>query len=134
MAKNSKEEYKEENDKFLTYVAQRPDVKELYNGILYRVLASGSGKSPNAGSVVSVFYKGTLVSGRVFDSNMSAKVPDAFRLRDLIVGWQIALKNMREGDKWVVYIPATYGYGKRGTHGIPGNSTLIFEIKLVKVN
>ena len=57
MAKNSKEEYKEENDKFLTYVAQRPDVKDLYNGILYRVIASGSGKSPNAGSVVSVFYK-----------------------------------------------------------------------------
>lgn len=134
MAKNSKEAYKIENEQFLKEIAGQPGVRELYNGILYRVVSSGTGKSPNAGSIVSVFYKGSLINGKVFDSNMSGKVPDAFRLRELIVGWQIALKNMKEGDKWTVYIPAAYGYGPRGVHGIPGNSTLIFEIKLVKVN
>lgn len=134
MARNSKEAYKEANVEFLREVAGQPGVKELCNGILYRVVSSGSGKSPNAGSVVSVFYKGSLINGKVFDDNTRGKVADAFRLRELIVGWQIVLKNMCEGDKWVVYIPSAYGYGPRGVHGIPGNSTLIFEIKLVKVN
>ena len=134
MAKNSKEAYKAANDEFLKEMAGKPGVKELANGILYRVVSAGTGRAANAGRVVSVFYKGPPVKRQVFDDNTRGKVPDAFRLRDLIVGWQIALKNMREGDKWVLYIPAAYGYGSRGVSGIPGNSTLIFEIKLVQVN
>lgn len=134
MAKNTKESYKLANEQFLKDISQQPDVREICNGILYRVVTNGSGKSPNAGSVVSVLYKGSLINGKVFDDNTRNRVADAFRLRELIVGWQIALKNMREGDRWIVYIPAAYGYGPRGVHGIPGNSTLIFDIRLVKVN
>lgn len=135
MAKNSKEAYKAANEQFLRDVAEEPGVKEIANGILYKELSSGNGgKSPSPSSVVSVYYKGTLINGKTFDDNTSSRVPDAFRLRDLIVGWQIALRNMKEGDKWRIYIPAAYGYGQRGVHGIPGNSTLIFDIKLVKVN
>ena len=40
---------------------------------------------------------------------------------------------MHEGDKWQIFIPSEVGYGKRGVSGIPGDSTLIFEIELVKV-
>lgn len=134
MAKNSKEKYKEENVEFLRQMSGKPGIKELANGILYRSVSQGSGKSPNSSSIVSVYYKGKLINGKVFDDNTKGSVPDAFRLRDLIVGWQIALKNMREGDRWEVFIPAAYGYGSRGVSGIPGNSTLIFDIKLVKVN
>ena len=57
----------------------------------------------------------------------------ASRLRDLIEGWIIALQQMRPGDKWEVYIPAEMGYGKFSQPGIPGGSTLIFEIELVAV-
>lgn len=134
MARNSKEAYKAENQLYLQEIASEAGVKELANGILYKVIASGSGKSPNPSSVVAVYYKGSLISGKVFDDNTRDRVPAAFRLRDLIVGWQIALRNMKEGDRWMVYIPAAYGYGARGVSGIPGNSTLIFDIKLIKVN
>ncbi len=134
MAKNGKEAYKAANEQFLKEMSARPDVRELTKGILYRVIASGSGKSPSASSVVSVYYRGSLVNGKVFDDNTRNKVCDAFRLRDLIAGWQIVLRNMCEGDKWEVFIPAAYGYGPRGVHGIPGNSTLIFEIRLVRVD
>ncbi|MDE6346287.1 MAG: FKBP-type peptidyl-prolyl cis-trans isomerase [Muribaculaceae bacterium] len=134
MAKNSKEAYKLANEQYLEELSQQPGVRELTNGILYRILTAGKGKSPNASSVVSVYYKGSLINGKVFDDNTRNKVCDAFRLRDLIVGWQIALKNMHEGDRWQLYIPAAYGYGPRGTHGIPGNSTLIFDIQLLKVH
>lgn len=134
MAKNTKEAYKIENEQFLLEKATEPGVNELAKGILYKVISSGSGKQANAGSVVAVYYKGSLINGKTFDDNTRDKVPAAFRLRELIVGWQIALRNMREGDHWQIFIPAAYGYGSRGVSGIPGNSTLIFDIKLVKVN
>lgn len=133
MAKNSKDKYRLENEAFLDELSENEGVKALAEGILYEVIAEGSGKQAQPSSVVSVYYKGSLISGKVFDDNTSQGYPDAFRLTDLIIGWQIAIAQMKEGDKWRIYIPSEAGYGKRGTHGIPGFSTLIFEIELVKV-
>lgn len=134
MAKNSKEKYKIENENYLSDISEKDGVRQLSKGICYEVISEGSGKQAQPRSIVSVYYKGQLVSGKVFDDNTKQGYPDAFRLTDLIVGWQIALSNMKEGDKWRIYIPSDLGYGKRGTHGIPGDSTLIFEIELVKVS
>ncbi len=134
MAKNSKDKYRLENEVFLEDLVEEEGVKALSDGILYEVLEEGAGKQAQPNSVVSVYYKGSLISGKVFDDNTTQGYPDAFRLKDLIIGWQIALSKMKEGDKWRIYIPSEMGYGKRGTHGIPGFSTLIFEIELVKVS
>ena len=125
--------YKLENEEFLQEVAEREGVGTLPKGILYEVLQAGEGKTPNPNSIVSVFYKGMLMSGKVFDDNTRQACPDAFRLRDLITGWQIALVKMHVGDKWRIYLPSEMGYGPRGTHGIPGHSVLVFEIELVSV-
>ena len=51
----------------------------------------------------------------------------------LIEGWIIAMQQMCVGDKWEVYIPAEMGYGKFSQPGIPGGSTLIFEIELLGI-
>ena len=59
--------------------------------------------------------------------------PLACRLSDLIQGWIIALQQMHIGDKWELYIPAEMGYGKSSVPGIPGGSTLIFEIELLGI-
>lgn len=134
MAKNNKEKYRIENLEFLESKAEEAGVKSLAKGILYEVISSGSGKQANLRSIVSVFYKGELINGKVFDDNTKQGYPDAFRLNELITGWQIAIPQMKEGDKWRIFIPSELGYGKRGTHGIPGDSTLIFEIELVKVS
>ena len=50
-----------------------------------------------------------------------------------IEGWIIAMQQMCVGDKWEVYIPAEMGYGKFSQPGIPGGSTLIFEIELLGI-
>ena len=60
-------------------------------------------------------------------------VPLACRLCDLIEGWIIAMQQMHIGDKWELYIPAEMGYGKFSQPGIPGGSTLIFEIELLGI-
>ena len=68
------------------------------------------------------------------DNSFTRKCPEAFRVNELISGFQIALVNMHEGDRWEVYIPSEMGYGDRGAgRDIPGNSSLIFEIQLIKI-
>ena len=75
---------------------------------------------------------GRTINGKKFDSSRGG-APLAVRLCDLIEGWIVAMQQMCVGDKWEVYIPADMGYGKFSQPGIPGGSTLIFEIELLGI-
>ena len=130
----SKSNYKEENIEFLRRKATEEGVHKTAQGILYEVLQSGSGPRATLRSIVSVYYKGMLINGDVFDDNTTQGYPDAFRLSDLIVGWQIALTQMCVGDKWRIYVPSQVGYGAMSVAGIPKHSTLVFEIELAGVS
>lgn len=130
----AKQEYIAKNKAWLAAKAQEPGVKALEGGLCYKVLKSGNkdSRTPNRGSVVTVHYTGKTINGKIFDSSRGGVAP-AFRLRDLITGWIIALQQMHVGDKWEIYIPADKAYGKHNQPGIPGGSTLIFEIELVGI-
>ena len=129
-----KKEYAENNRAWLREKAQEPGVKDLGGGVFFRVIKSGNdkGRTPDRNSVVTVHYTGKTINGKKFDSSLGGVAP-AFRLRDLIDGWIIALQQMHVGDKWELYIPADKGYGKFSQPGIPGGSTLIFEIELLGI-
>ena len=126
-----KQEYIKANKEWLLGKAKEDGVKALPKGIYYKVLNSGNndGKHPTPRSIVTVHYTGWTINGKKFDSSR-AGVPVAFRLSELIDGWIIAIGQMCVGDKWEIYIPAELGYGKFSQPGIPGGSTLIFEIEL----
>ena len=113
---------------------QRDGVKELKNGILYRVEASGSGKTPKVSDRVKVCYEGRHVDGRVFDKSKGDE-PQEFRVDRTVAGWQEVLPLMREGDAWEVVIPSHLAYGAKGSPygNIGPNETLVFTIKLVAV-
>lgn len=130
----AKQEYVEKNRAWLAAKSQEPGVNALDGGVYYKVLKSGKkdGPTPNRGSVVTVHYTGKTINGKTFDSSRGHVAP-AFRLRDLIVGWNIALQKMHVGDRWEVYIPAEKAYGKLNQPGIPGGSTLIFDIELTGI-
>ena len=129
-----KEEYKQKNEDFLKEMAQQEGVIKHPSGVLYKVLQKGEGdRTPNIRSIVSVHYRGTLINGREFDNSWKNNCPEALRLVDVIDGWQIALQLMHVGDRWMVYIPAKFGYGNRASGPIPANSTLIFEIELFSI-
>ena len=83
---------------------------------------------------VEVNYEGRLIDGTVFDSSYDRGESVRFPLNRVIKGWTEGLTYVKEGGKIQLYIPAELGYGKRGTGPIPGNSTLIFDIELVKVS
>ena len=129
-----KEEYKFKNEQYLESLRTEEEVKELAAGVLYRTLETGQGStSPRLNSVVSVHYKGTLINGREFDKSWKRNCPEAFRLNEVIEGWQIALQQMHVGDHWIVYISYKVGYGTRASGPIPAFSTLIFEIRLLGI-
>lgn len=136
MAKKPKAEYLLANERFLEELKSQTDIIQHPSGVLYRIIESGddSSKSPEDRSVVSVHYRGRLINGREFDSTYKNSYPETFRLRELIDGWQIALKLMHAGDKWEIFIPAALGYGDRASGNIPGGSTLIFELQLLAIN
>lgn len=129
-----KKEYTEKNRMWLKDKAQEPGIEALDGGVYYRVIKSenAEGRTPDRNSVVTVHYTGKTINGKKFDSSLGGVAP-AFRLRDLIEGWIIALQQMHVGDKWELYIPADKGYGKYSQPGIPGGSTLIFEIELLGI-
>lgn len=129
-----KEEYKNKNEQFLANLASQDNILSLGGGILYKVLEEGTGKGEvTPRSIVTCHYKGSLINGKVFDNSWSRGCPEAFRVNDLIEGFQKALCKMHIGDHWEVYIPWQMGYGKRSDADIPGYSTLIFEIQLIGI-
>lgn len=131
----ARQDYIQKNMEWLAAKAMQPDVRPLDKGICYRVIrqADMNTAMPGRSSVVTVHYTGKTINGRTFDSSRGS-TPPAFRLRELIPGWIIALQQMHVGDRWEVYIPASQGYGKSSQPGIPGGSTLIFDIELLAVN
>ncbi len=129
-----KKEYVQANKDWLVAKSQEEGVKTLDKGILYKVVSQGNndGKHPTRRSIVTAHYTGWTINGKKFDSSRGG-TPVAFRLSDLIEGWIVAMQQMCVGDKWEIYLPAEMGYGKYSQPGIPGGSTLIFEIELLGI-
>ena len=113
---------------------QREGVKELKGGLLYRVEAEGTGKTPKLSDRVKVRYEGRHVDGRVFDKSRGEESQE-FRVDRTVAGWQEVLPLMREGDKWEVVVPYNLAYGAKGNPfgNIGPNETLVFSIELVDV-
>jgi FKBP-type peptidyl-prolyl cis-trans isomerase len=96
----------------------------------------GSGQEAADGKKVSVHYTGTLLDGTKFDSSKDRGTPFSFVLGSgmVIAGWDQGVKGMKEGGVRKLVIPPNLAYGNRAVGGvIPPNSTLVFEIELLKV-
>lgn len=131
---SKKSDYIQRNEAFLSEFGAGEEIIEMPCGVKARRIISGEGdRHPNIRSVVSVHYTGRLINGRIFDDTRRTGIPAAFRLKEVITGWQIALARMTPGDRWEICIPAAAGYGTRSVGSIPGNSTLIFDVELLSI-
>ncbi len=118
---------------YLTANAKKEGVKTLPSGLQYKVIKAGSGTSPTDTSTVKVHYHGTFIDGKVFDSSVERGEPIEFPVNGVIPGWTEALKLMKPGDKWQLFIPSDLAYGPQGRGSIPPNSVLVFEVELLEV-
>ena len=124
---------KEEGIKFLQDNLKRPNVETTATGLQYEVIREGSGKSPSATNTVEVHYRGTFIDGTTFDSSYDRGKTIEFPLNRVIAGWTEGLQLMKEGAHYKFFIPYHLAYGEGGVGPIPGFSTLIFDVELMKV-
>ena len=137
-------------------IKSNPEYKEIISpgnegSIYYKVLQSGNGiDSIKYTSTVTCYYKGWLIAdyphykfkaGHVFDQKLFDDGPPAqFTVSGLTGGWKTALQHMTKGEKWEIWVPYQLGYGREGSVDlytgeikIPGYSTLVFEMEVLKV-
>lgn len=114
---------------FLAANAKKENVDTTASGLQYTIIAPGADEKIAAEDTVWVNYKGTLLDGTVFDENDSTK----FIANRVIRGWTEGLGLLGEGGKATLYIPAELAYGERGNRNIEPNSTLIFDVEVLKV-
>ena len=116
-------------EEFLAKNILKNDVDSTATGLQYTIVAAGADDKIQPQDTVWVNYKGTLLDGTVFDENDSTK----FIANRVIKGWTEGLGLLGEGGKATLYIPAELAYGENGNRNIEPNSTLIFDVEVLKV-
>lgn len=114
---------------------KNPKTVKTTSGLEYTITEKGNGKKPKKGDKISVHYTGKFTNDTVFDSSLKRGVPYDLRLGngEVIAGWEEAFLLLQEGDKATLKIPPSLAYGDQARGSIPANSTLIFDVELVKV-
>ena len=95
------------------------------SGILYQIMTPGDTAKPNLCTSLTMTYTGKLMTGIEFD-----KGTITYPLKDLIVGWQIAVPLIGKGGKIKMVIPSSLAYGSSPNGSIPANSPLYFETSI----
>jgi FKBP-type peptidyl-prolyl cis-trans isomerase FklB len=81
-----------------------------------------------------VNFRGTFVDGAEFDSSAKAGKPKELPVGRVFRGWSEALKLMKTGSKWQLFIPAELAYGQNGmSSAIPPDAAVIMEIEILAV-
>jgi FKBP-type peptidyl-prolyl cis-trans isomerase len=132
--KSSIEKNLKEGEAFLAANKSKDGIKETASGLQYKVITAGKGTSPGDSATVKVHYTGKLLDGTKFDSSYDRKQPTTFPIYGVIPGWQEALKLMKPGSKWEIWVPSKIAYGERGAGQKVGpNATLHFEVELLEI-
>ena len=140
---------------FFNFIAQKVFTIDIPKNLIVKVLKESDNKESKISKnldLITVNYTGWIfdssiptnnhcdVKGKMFDSNIFDKfhhtVPFEFILGQGIVikGWDLGLQDMRISEQRCLVIPAHLAYGNRRIGNIiKPNSTLIFEVKLLKI-
>lgn len=101
------------------------------DGLYYKDLIVGTGDEAAASSRVTVAYRLFLASGAQVDS--SGGLPIRLARDPIIPGWKLGIPGMRVGGSRILVIPPQLGYDWRQVGSVPPNSTLLFNVQLLKV-
>jgi len=126
---------KAEGEAFLARNKTRPGIVTLPDGLQYEIITEGGGEIPADNDNVTVNYRATFMDGTEFDSSARTGKPLPLTIGNISLrGWNEALKLMKAGSKWRLFIPTELAYGPNGLPPrIPPNAALILEVELVAV-
>ena len=115
------------------------EMKTTPSGLQYQDLEIGVGPRPLLGQNVRMAYVGKFLDGHKFDGGQTD-----FTIGEtgIIKGWNLGVGGsskegidaMRVGGKRKIVIPPQLGYGDKPHSTIPANSTLVFELELLRIN
>lgn len=115
------------------------------DGLVIETIQEGTGKSPVATDKVLANYILMNAVGDTLQSSFdyekyTGKSVEPFQLDQVIQGWKIGMQKMKEGGKYMLYIPYNLGYGEKGmfnpqrnAYDIQPYESLKFYIELKQV-
>jgi len=119
--------------KFLEENRKKEGVIQLEDGLQYKILKEGKGKSPLVTDSVLIHYRGMFTDGTIFDMSYD-RGPVGVRLNKIIKGLSEGILLMKPGAIYELYIPPELAYGdKNFANVIPGGSTLIYSVELIEI-
>lgn len=135
-----------ENELLQTYVNTNYPGLEMVNDSIYYVQLSPptvDTVTVAKDSIVYVYFKGKLLNGYVFDTNIDSVAKKLGRTfsstdsltvtigKEVIKGFSLALTQMKKGEWGRAIIPSYSGYDSIAQKSIPPFSTLIYDIYFV---
>jgi FKBP-type peptidyl-prolyl cis-trans isomerase FkpA len=112
---------KDNNSDYIAYDA---------SGMRIVIKQFGNDAPPHAGQTVQVTYTAKVFpDGAIFDSGVINDKIDNLS----VLGLQRGLASILNGTHAVLYIPSKYAFGSDGRTGVPGNTTVVYDITLNEV-
>lgn len=113
-------------------------------GFYYHLTTDNNNTNPVFGDSLAVNYTGSLIYGKVFDSNLTRNNPEPYAFRYLrerstsssapLVAFQDASGLLAKGEKGIFYMPSRLMYKSSGVPPlIHPNAILVFEIEMVNI-
>lgn len=119
-------------------IKEQPDSSGFYLFIKEK----GKGNKIDSGKVVTVEYEGRFLDGTIYDGTKKGGQAYSFMFgaHHVISGWELAMKQLHEGDKISLLLPSKLAYGEEGIKNprtgkviVPSYSPLVFDIEIKKV-
>ncbi|XP_077582562.1 peptidyl-prolyl cis-trans isomerase FKBP5 isoform X2 [Stigmatopora nigra] len=92
------------------------------------------GERPMIGDRVTIHYTGRLLNGKVFHSSREGNESFSFNIGkgQVLKAWDIGVLSMQRGEVCTLLCKPEYAYGSGNLDKIPPNSSVLFEIELLK--
>ena len=126
----------DEEEDIQNYIARHQfDMVATGTGMRYQIMQAGSGEQIKPGQTVTMEYVLNDIMGEVvYSSENDGVIKAVVGCGDVVSGLDEALKHLHLGDVAKVIVPSHLGYGLLGDQkDIPARSTLIYTIKIIKV-
>lgn len=115
---------------FLARNARAANVETTASGLQIQTLTPGTGAMPSDADEVLILYEGRLLDGTVFDKSPQ---PTPLEVGGVVPGFSEALKLMKKGGKYRIWLKPSLAYGDHPPQGspIPVNALLVFDVELL---